>query len=482
VRNLLTKTAIAAMTASIWVVGCGGNGDVNGISSGGAGGTGATGGTGLDASSGGTGGAGGGSGAGGSSDGGSCLAAGSACTSPQECCTASCNAGTCGDSRCVSDNDACTSSAQCCSGTCNAAGACAPLNPACRTTGNACSTHGDCCSKLCNNGFCSSGSFCAQNGDVCAVNTECCGGLCNKAAGAALGTCGMPSAPGGTGCTVAGIACGGVADGGTGGVPSCGGECCSRACAPHRSGLLICQPPSGCHPTGEICGTNADCCGGVGTPNATGVTCSKANPADPVGRCDNGQACRPAGAVCKLAISSCNAENNCCSGNVNQVPLACQQDLLGIPRCMIAAQPCDDAGSKAGQTCATSADCCGLPCVPNPNFTADAGAGVPPFVCGGECVGRGGTCTTGADCCPGLPCTLPPGSTRGVCGSPPPSTDGGGSPPDGSSIDGESPDAPPLPPIDGGPVCAEYGQSCTMMSDCCNNVPCTNGRCVFIIK
>ena len=75
--------------------------------------------------------------------------------------------------------------------------------------------------------------------------------------------------------------------------------------------------------------------------------------------------CRPSGAVCKLAISSCNAENNCCAGNVNQNALACQQDILGIPRCT-AVGNCADAGSQQGKSCASSADCCGLPCVPNP--------------------------------------------------------------------------------------------------------------------
>jgi hypothetical protein len=196
-----------------------------------------------------------------------------------------------------------------------------------------------------------------------------------------------------------------------------------------------------------------------------------------VGRCDNGNACRPAGAVCKLASMSCNAENNCCSGNVNQNPFACQQDILGIPRCTMAGQPCNDGGSKAGQACASSADCCGLACVPNPGYTADAGA--PPFVCGGECVRTGGGCSTAGDCCTGLPCTIPPGSSRGVCGVPPSNPDAGPPPPpDGSSTDAGPP--PPLP--DGGPSCAEYGQSCTMMSDCCNNVPCTNGRCVYIVK
>jgi hypothetical protein len=238
----------------------------------------------------------------------------------------------------------------------------------------------------------------------------------------------------------------------------------------------VCQPPSGCRPTGEICATDADCCGFGGLPgDGSPLGCNKDNPGDLVGRCGNGNACRPAGAICKLATMSCNAENNCCSGNVNQNPFACQQDILGIPRCTLLGQPCTDAGSKVGQACASSADCCGLACVPNPAYTADGGA--PPFVCGGKCVDSGGTCSTSADCCPGLPCTVPPGSTRGTCGQPP-------------TVDAGTPDA--TPPADVGivdvapdgpkPPCAEYGQVCTSNSDCCNGVPCTDGRCVYIVK
>jgi hypothetical protein len=235
------------------------------------------------------------------------------------------------------------------------------------------------------------------------------------------------------------------------GVPVCGGECCSRSCAPYGpTGVLVCQPPSGCRPTGEICMTDGDCCGAPGVPGGNGsVRCSKADGA-PVGRCDNGNACRPAGAVCKLATTSCNAENNCCAGNVNQDPTVCQQDLLGIPRCT-GAGDCSEAGSRAGQPCSTSADCCGLPCLPN----AQVGDGGSPFVCGTSCVPTDGACTTDADCCSGLPCKAPPGSTQGRCGEiniPDSGTDGGS--------------------------CSYYGQDCSTGADCCNNIPCYNGRCV----
>jgi len=511
--------AIAIFGCILWAVGCGGSSSVDGISGPGAT-AGAAGSAGVGSGSpgaGGTNGTGGGA-TGGSGGGGVCKLAGdsctgngdccsgscdaqthvcsnsigpckapaSSCTVPQDCCTFVCNAGTCGSTQCTSDNQACTSSAQCCSGNCNAtagaAGACVPLNGSCRTGGNACTDHGQCCSKFCTNGVCSvGGSYCTQTGDVCASDFECCGGLCNKVAGATVGLCRQPSAPGTTGCTVAGEVCGVGLVTADGGLPSCGGSCCSRACAPYKTGVQICQPPSGCRPTGEVCRGDADCCGFGGVQGQTGVgNCSKANASDPVGRCDNGNACRPAGAICKLASMSCNAENNCCAGNVNQNPLVCQQDLLGIPRCTMKGEGCSDAGSRTGQACATSADCCGLPCVPNPAFVVGS-MGVPPFVCGaGECVGTGASCTTGADCCPGLPCIMQPGSTRGTCGGappppPPPPGDAGQPPlPDGGTPPGNDAGVPP--------GCANYGQICTVSGDCCNGIPCNGGRCVLIVN
>ena len=350
--------------------------------------------------------------------------------------------------------DKCSSNAECCTGTCD---------PAAQI-----------CSHPCTNGSCG-GSFCTQTGDACASDAECCGGLCNKAAGATAGVCGVPSAPGATGCTVAGEKCAGAtSDGGASvndaGLPSCGGNCCSRACAPYKNGVLVCQPASGCRPTGEVCRTDSDCCGFGGVQGQTGVgSCSRVAPGDPVGRCDNGNSCRPAGAICKLATMSCNAENNCCSGNVNVNPYVCQQDILGIPRCTMKGEGCTDGGSRAGQACATSADCCGLPCVPNPAFTPEGTS--PAFVCGGLCVGTGGACTTAADCCPGLPCIAAPGSSRGTCGGQPPSDGGIVTPPGDASPDTGTP-----------PACADYGQVCSVSGDCCNGVPCAGGRCVIIVN
>jgi hypothetical protein len=108
----------------------------------------------------------------------------------------------------------------------------------------------------------------------------------------------------------------------------------------------------------------------------------------------------------------------------------------------------------AGTACASSADCCGNPCVPN-------GAGG--FACAAACVARGGKCTAHADCCAGVACQVAPGSTSGFCGG---ATDGGA--PDGGEAG--APDAGPA-------GCALYGQTCAIPADCCGGVPCTAGHC-----
>ncbi len=418
---------------------------------------------------------------------GSCKPSATECASPVECCTHVCSGGKCGATVCTSDNQPCTTNDSCCGGTCSS-GVCVPLNATCKTAGNACAASTECCSHLCKNGICAGqSSFCTQTGDACGVDFECCGGICKKSAGATVGVCASPSAPGATGCALAGVVCGAGAAGAIfdGGLPRCGGECCSRACAPFGpTGVMVCQPPSGCRPTGEACRADRDCCGSPELPGGGNgnVHCSKA-PGESIGRCDNGTACRANGAICRLATNSCNAEANCCAGNVLQNPSVCQQDILGIPRCT-AVGDCSpgSAQSYVGKACASSADCCGLFCLPN------AAAGGAPFVCGATCVTAGGQCTTSADCCPGLPCVLLPGSSAGTCGASiptdggtasgdAPSDAGGGAGGGNAGTDGGSPAA-----ADSGSVgCALYGQDCTTLP-CCSGVPCTQGRCQVIVR
>jgi len=211
---------------------------------------------------------------------------------------------------------------------------------------------------------------------------------------------------------------------------------------------MICQPPSGCRPTGEVCAADSDCCGAEGNPDGTvsQITCSKVGN-NPLGRCDNGNACTPAGGICRLQTNSCNANANCCSGNVLQKD-TCKLDNLGIPRCLAAQIDCTDPSVYVGMDCATSADCCGLPCTPSTSGE------FPTLTCGGDaCVASGGACTNAADCCSALPCVIPPGSTQGTCGDNPGS-------------------------------CAEYGQQCTTSTDCCSGLACdsTTGTCGAVVN
>lgn len=377
-----------------------------------------------------------------------CSPAGTACTTATECCSTACVGGACAE-QCVADGADCTQNEECCGGACSN-GKCTPLSTKCKSAGNPCADNAECCSHFCKDGICSAPSFCAQTGDTCASDAECCGGACNKAAGAALGLCAVAPATGAGNCKNAGEVCGGIYDGGP--IPECGSECCSRSCRPFGpTGVFVCQPPSGCRPTGEICREDADCCGSATQPHGdrSKIVCSKPTGAA-FGRCDNGNACTPAGGICRLQTRECRENPNCCSGQVIQHN-TCKQDSLGIPRCLIAEIDCTgDPSSFNGKACASSADCCGLPCVPNP-------AGTPPLVCnagagGTSCIPAGGACTTTADCCAGLPCHVPPGALAGTCGG---ATGGGG----------------------GAPKCSEYGQQCSATQPCCNNVPCTNGYC-----
>jgi hypothetical protein len=283
------------------------------------------------------------------------------------------------------------------------------------------------------------------------------------------------------------LCAGTTADGGIvmldGGLPACGGSCCSRLCAPYGpTGVLICQPASGCHVVGDLCTKDGDCCGSEGLPGGSGkpVTCDIA-PGAVVGVCRNPIGCKPDGDVCKLETMSCNASCNCCSGNCENED-TCKLDSVGVPRC---------AGAQcvpAGGACATSANCCnGLPCVPNP-----ADGGMPPFICyQGSCVPKCGQCTINADCCPGETCITTPGSTKGTCGPCQPPPDGGVDAGDGGGPDAGDAGTPDAG--DAGPSCSLYGQQCTSDGDCCNGVPCnganvacgpgvTNCTCHFIVK
>lgn len=361
-----------------------------------------------------------------------CFAAGELCANSSECCSESCSAAQ--RCTCISDGQSCTSDSECCGGVCN--GTCTALNATCKTAGNSCTAHAECCSKYCHDNVCAQPSFCAQLGDACTTDASCCSGLCSRANGALFGLCTNTQPAGTPNCAIVGQVCG---DGASfmGNFPACGGECCGHVCAPYGpTTVLVCQPSTGCREVGDVCYRDQDCCGGPGNPDsASNVRCIK-EATSPVGRCGTATTCTPAGTSCKIATSSCNTQSNCCSGASTQVD-SCRPDVLGVARCLAtAALDCANPSSRVGAQCATTADCCNLPCLP----TASG------FACAGQCSGQGASCTTTADCCVGLPCNLAAGATQGTCGSPQSS-------------------------------CSQFGQSCTTNSQCCNGVPCSGGFC-----
>ncbi len=371
------------------------------------------------------------------SDGGpvNCLNLAASCSKNSDCCSGNCLNGACQPPGCISDNQSCTSNSQCCSGTCTN-GTCTPLNTTCETLGNACTSSSQCCSAFCENGICAQGSYCGQVGDICSKPTDCCGGICTIQQGKTFGTCGQPQQTGAQCSAIDGVVCSATDAGFTdGGLPACGGDCCSRDCAPWGpTKVFVCQPASGCKPVGDICTKASDCCGNLPLnnqpPSPPGV-CNFTGDSG-VGVCANPSGCKPNGDICRLQTNQCNATDNCCSGNVQQND-TCHQDNLGVPRCSYAG----DAGcTPTSGACATSADCCNLnPCVNG--------------VCGGGCVTCGNPCSTSADCCAGGQCNIQSGQTTGTCDC----SDAGGG-------------------------CALYGQACGDGGlPCCNNVPCTSGRC-----
>ncbi len=378
---------------------------------------------------------------------GPCKTTGDSCRDGADCCSGYCGSNLqCAATACIPDAPtpgACTSNAQCCSGLCSG-GVCKSINGgACRIAGDGCTSSSQCCSNACVNGKCSGEvSFCTQKGEVCFQNSQCCSGNCVKTGTNQNGTCGETSSTAVGGCYVAGtvVTC-------TPGTP-CTQSCCSRACGPTggRNGKTVCQNPSGCHPEGELCQVDSDCCGWDPSVQPNGgppMICVKKTSTDEYGRCGSGGGCVEPGGICKVGgADSCSTANNCCETlgqppgqNCNSNPEnCCRQDSLGIPRCLTRYVGDCSTPVPVGTPCATDAECCGNVCVPDVN---DGGK----LKCGGACVANGGSCTTTADCCGGA-CMKQPGAVAGTCTIPTctPST------------------------------CAEQGLECGKTGDGCGNV------------
>lgn len=406
-----------------------------------------------------------------------CGEAGHPCARSTDCCSLSCVDSVCADA-CTADGEACEANEECCGGTCTD-GLCVPLNTACLTAGNPCAAGRDCCSGLCgDDGTCTrAASFCVQNGDICRDSAECCSADCLLGPDG-VGTC-TPVSIGAANCSgLEGMLC-----------SDCN-SCCSRVCAPYAAtGMLVCQPARGCRVMGDLCRQDNDCCGvdGTGLPGEGNVFCLKNDPDDAVGICRSPLGCNPQGNVCHFqdyVCSNSSSRNNCCgatgeSGTCQPnaagvlvcggTGFLCQPDAVegdgcepclldpfGVPRCNALGE-C----RIVGETCATSADCCDeMPCVPDDEGVLRCGATT--------CIPVSGPCTVDADCCFGLPCVRPVGSTHGTCGGDI-GTGGAGGGGGATGSGGTTSD------------CALYGQQCSTTEDCCNEVPCTDGVCLFPI-
>ncbi len=369
-----------------------------------------------------------------------CKGTGSACTTGSECCGLSCVGNLCG-STCLSDGTTCTAAGACCSGICSGTPmACQPINPGsgCKSSGNDCTMNSECCSGLCSGNKCAtSSSFCRQLNDICTQNSDCCQQNCVKTGTNTNGTCQALPVSGAGGCSVAGTLC-----------STC--TCCSALCLGFAGGpTKVCQNPQGCHPTGDLCTKDTDCCGyaGSGLPGDGQAECKKAV-GYAIGVCTKPTGCNPQGNICKYTgtVNACGiARNNCCSAGPGA---ACKLDTQGVPRCYGGGM-C----RMSGQTCSNSSDCCNnLSCIPDAMGILKCGN------MGMKCSPSGGACSVSADCCDiGYSCVTAPGSVQGICTPPSSPADGG--------VDGGR---------DGGGLCAQYGQGCTVGgTPCCNSVQCS---------
>lgn len=325
-----------------------------------------------------------------------CRASGGSCSNGFDCCSRACVEGTCAEA-CVDDAAECTSDEECCSGTC-ASGRCTPLSNTCSTSGNGCSGDNDCCSGLCWQERCDAdGSFCMQERDACRTATDCCSGTCAIEGGAALGTC-APAPTGPSFCSdgIAGTLC-----------ETCN-DCCSRLCVPYGTrGIFVCAMAEGCRQTGEICVSDAECCGGdaeSGLPGAGNSGCQK-DEGEVYGICRNAMSCSPQGNVCHIQDYACGvsaAANRCCGPGGSDGE--CVLDSQGIPRCDGLGGVCLDDGAS----CAFDGDCCSGTCSASPSGALLCGTSA-------ACLPLGDSCSASSECCPGTSCERDTGEPFGSC-------------------------------------------------------------------
>jgi hypothetical protein len=232
--------------------------------------------------------------------------------------------------------------------------------------------------------------------------------------------------------------------GGTHCQPKCSGatpDCCGATCVDTLTDDANCGACGFRCPAGFKCGGTGACsedrcrddetrCDGKCTtlandPNNCGF-CGHVCPADRAG-CLNAGCCTPNGRRCPASCAPGQGCGDCCGG-------ICEDDGT----CGATALPCFPDGHACPATCAPGGicyRCCSLTCL------ANGTCGTPPPPCQPD----GAACPAG--CAAGGACA---GCCSGACGS-------------GGSCGASS--------------CLPYGGFCTTAAQCCNDVPCTAGRC-----
>ncbi|MDB4938145.1 MAG: Tryptophan synthase alpha chain [Labilithrix sp.] len=345
-----------------------------------------------------------------------CKTIADACSFPNNCCEPG-DIALAGGGNCNSNPDAC------CRHDNNGIPRCTQY-AVCRAAGQTCESPADCCpingvTPPCSpdaGGVYHCAASCLADNATCTIDKDCCGGNCYKAtAGAATGTCKIPTCtkltcaayPGKCGQLSDG--CGGIALAADGVTPDCGGctfpQTCGGGGTPNVCGGQICTPNT-CAGLNAECGTVPNGCGQLLTcPDCTVGTCGGGGVANKCGTptCNaltcagQGIECGQTGDGCGnvLDCPPCGPNTTCGGGGV--------ANKCGAPACTPLTK------CPAGKTCGDYPDGCGGSvhcgeCVPGET----CGGGGAVNVCGKascvakNCAQQGAQCGTISDQCGGV--------------------------------------------------------------------------------
>ena len=298
---------------------------------------------------------------------GQCVDAGGSCSDNTECCSGSCEGGSCVDpvaSYCGSEGvpccngNLCNGNLVCSSGTCQAVVVCDSVGDSC-----------------CGDGSCGSGLVCGSSGlcevtEVCdSVGDSCCGdGSCGSGLVCKSGTCETPCGAEHQQCCTGGDPCTGdlVCAGsgtastcqqcGSGGQVCCGNRVCDENFECTGTGTGMCMGDCGsegqkCCTGGSECGLNLACAG-----SGEDKTCQLCGEKD-LACCTAGDQCRESNLECDAGIcveaEECGSESQaCCAADTCGSGLECESGICREVECGSEGQVC-----CAASTCASGFEC-----------------------------------------------------------------------------------------------------------------------------